>query len=78
MGLNEIAGVGIIFVLIGVILIFIAAFTGGEKSNVKAAGVLFLGPFPVIGGVSDKRYLWVLVVLVVIGILLWIFNRRII
>jgi len=46
--------VGIIFILLGFLLTFIAAILS-TKGKVEYGGVVFIGPFPVFGAASSKE-----------------------
>ncbi|MBI2508396.1 DUF131 domain-containing protein [Candidatus Woesearchaeota archaeon] len=51
--------VGIILIFIGIILIMISSFQA-QKANVKGAGVVFLGPIPILGFGNDKKLIYIL------------------
>ena len=59
---------GITLILISLLIIFIASFTS-EKTDIKTAGSLFLGPFSLFSFFSDKKTIYILVALAV-GLLL--------
>ena len=51
-------GIGMILVLIGILVIVSGTFFGSKENNsLKSAGIIFVGPFPIIGwGGSRKMY----------------------
>ncbi len=60
--------IGIFLVFLGMILIIISSLQG-QKANVKGAGVVFLGPIPILGFGNDKKILYFLIAL---GILIFV------
>ncbi|MEW6062964.1 MAG: DUF131 domain-containing protein [Nanoarchaeota archaeon] len=77
MAAEKIFLIGIIFLFIGIILLFIGGIYSAVKgsTNVKSAGIVFIGPFP-IGWASDKTMLYVLIGFVILIFILWITFRR--
>jgi len=51
--------IGIILIFLGILLVIFSSFQGG-KENVKGAGVVFLGPIPILGFGNDKKILYIL------------------
>ena len=71
--------VGLFFVLVGMILLFVGSFlatTRGEQGNVKAAGGIFIGPFPLFGFASDKKMFYSLLAMIVVLSVLFFLLRR--
>jgi len=66
--MKNLLSIGIILVSIGIILIIICSLQG-QKTNVKSAGVVFLGPIPILGFGNDKKLIYILFGL---GILIFI------
>jgi len=68
---------GIIFLFIGIILLFAGGIYSAYKgsTNVKSAGIIFIGPFP-IGWASDKTMFYVLIGLIVLVFILFIIFRK--
>jgi len=62
--------VGIVFILLGFLLTFIAAILS-SKGKVEYGGVIFIGPFPVLGAASNKEIMKL--VLVISAILIIVF-----
>jgi len=67
--------VGILLVFIGVSLVFISAIAS-EKSSIKSAGGIFIGPIPVFGYFSDKRLLYLLFGIAIAIFILGLVLRR--
>ena len=67
-------GTGIILLLIGIALIFIGTALGavGQKGKVEGAGVIMLGPIPLIGAATSRKMGYAIVALIIIGIILWV------
>jgi len=68
--------IGMIFLFLGIVLVFASSIFLSKDKNVKFAGGVMVGPFPVFGAFSDKSMFWVLITLFVIGIILWIVLRK--
>jgi len=64
--------IGIILVFIGILFIIISSvytsFKG--KTEIKSAGVIFIGPFP-IGWASDKKMFYILSGLIIMSLIIW-------
>jgi len=64
MNQSQIIGLGMMLVFIGMIIIIAGSFFGAkEKANVKSAGIVFIGPFPILGWGSSKKMYYALMVL---------------
>jgi len=75
MVVNKIISIGIVLLFIGIILIFIGSLlsaTKSEKSNIKSAGILFIGPFPV-GWASDKGIFYTLIAITILMLIVYFF-----
>ena len=66
--------IGIILIFLGFIII-IASSLIQAKTNVKSAGVVFIGPFP-IGWASDKVMFYILISLTVIVLIIFYLLKR--
>ena len=60
-------GLGII--IVGVILVFLAAVLSGGSGSV--GGVIFIGPFPIVFGAGPDAT-WLIVVSIVIAVLMFV------
>lgn len=68
---SQIIGLGIMIILIGMFVIIAGTFFGAkEKANVKSAGIIFIGPFPIMGWGSSKKMYYTLMIL---GLVLFFF-----
>ncbi len=66
---------GIFLILLGVIILFLSSIKS-EKTQVKGGGIAFIGPIPIAGFASDKKTLYILLVLgIVLFSLYLIFNK---
>ncbi len=69
MGLLDLSNVGLLLVIVGFVLALIAVvmmvFRRGAAGQTKSAGILLIGPIPIIFG-SDRDSVRVLVVLAII------------
>lgn len=63
--------VGILIVIAGIMLGGLQGIQGKEKTSVSGAGVIMIGPIPILFG--DKRMLLPLIILIIILIVLWLF-----
>lgn len=79
--MQKLIAIGILFLFIGIILVFAgslyATIKGDkEKGGVKSAAIVFIGPFP-FGWASDKDMFYILLAIVIIFTILWLtFFRR--
>ncbi|MEK6835953.1 MAG: DUF131 domain-containing protein [Nanoarchaeota archaeon] len=65
---------GIILIFLGFIII-IASSLIQAKTNVKSAGVVFIGPFP-IGYASDKIMFYILIALTLVALIIFYLLKR--
>ena len=70
---NNLGILGIILIFLGIILIIASSFT--QKTNVKSAGIIFMGPIPLFGWASDKTMFYILIALTVLVIILFYLLR---
>ncbi len=66
---------GLLLIFIGFILVLFSSFTS-KNSNVKAAGGIFIGPFPIFGAFTDKSSYYTLLILAAILFLTFFFLNR--
>ena len=67
---NNLITLGILFVLLGFILVFIGSLTGAKTGESKVAVVGLLGPIP-FGFGNDKRLFVITLVVAVILMVIW-------
>lgn len=76
MGAGFFIGVGILLLLLGMVFLVIGGFftssNGKGKAEIKAAGGVFIGPFPIIGAFTDKRIFYILLGVVLLFYLIWL------
>lgn len=64
MNQSQIIGFGMIIIFIGIMVIIAGTFFGAkEKTNIKSAGIVFIGPFPIVGWGSSKKMYYALMAL---------------
>ncbi|MEM3616283.1 MAG: DUF131 domain-containing protein [Candidatus Methanomethylicia archaeon] len=67
---------GLIFVIIGVITIFLGVIITlmRRKGEVEGGGIIIIGPFPILWGTSSKilRILSIITLLFIILIVIWL------
>lgn len=70
--IKNFAIIGIGLILIGFFLVLISSIYSAFKgsADIKSAGILFLGPFP-IGWASDKRMFYILIGIVILMMVIW-------
>ena len=75
--MDKIILIGLTFLFIGIILIFIGGIYSAAKgsNNIKSAGIIFIGPFP-IGWASDKTMFYILIGFVILMFILWFIFKR--
>lgn len=64
--------IGIALIFIGILFILISSIYSAVKGNseIKSAGIIFIGPFP-IGWASDKKMFYMLIALVILMFIIW-------
>ena len=74
---TKLVPIGIIFVFLGVLLIVIGSLfsTFRGKTDMKSAGVVFIGPIP-LGWASDRQTFYTLLAFAVVILDLWFFFIR--
>ena len=77
MKMESLISIGIILLLIGFIFIIIGSLSSTikGKTDIKSAGILFIGPIP-IGWASDKKMLYVLIGFTILALILWFILRK--
>mgnify|MGYP001616859926 CR=1 FL=1 len=77
MAAEKVILIGMMFLFIGIILLFAGGIYSTYKgsTNVKSAGIIFIGPFP-IGWASDKTMLYVLMGFAILVFILWLVFRK--
>ena len=77
MKMESLISIGLILLLIGFIFIVIGYFSSTikGKTEIKSAGIIFIGPIP-IGWASDKKMLYVLIGFAISAFILWFILRR--
>ena len=77
MKMESLISIGLILLLIGFIFIVIGYFSSTikGKTEIKSAGIIFIGPIP-IGWASDKKMLYVLIGFAILAFILWFILRR--
>lgn len=71
MNQSQLISIGMMLVFIGILIIIAGTFFGAkEKANVKSAGIIFIGPFPIVGWGSNKKMYYALLIL---GLILFFF-----
>lgn len=72
MNQSQIIGIGMMLIFIGMFVIILGNFFGAKegKTDVKSAGIIFIGPFPIIGWGSSKKMYYILMIL---GLVLFFF-----
>lgn len=66
--MDKLVHLGLVLLFLGIILIFLGSLSSvsREKANVKAAGGIFIGPFPVLGFFSDKKMFYLLTAIAIL------------
>ena len=68
--------IGITLIFLGVIILFISSiYSSNQKTNIKSAGIIFVGPFP-LGWASDKKMFYLLLILTIIVMIISYFLRK--
>ena len=72
---NNLFIIGLVLLFLAIILIFAGSLISSKNKNVKLAGGIMVGPFPLFGAFSDKNMFWVLIGLFVLGMISWLVFR---
>jgi len=78
MKMESLMSIGLILLLMGFIFIIISSFSSSIKgqTDVKSAGLIFIGPIP-IGWASDKKMFYILIALAITTfIIFYILTKR--
>ena len=68
--------IGIALIFLGMIILFTSSiYSSNQKTNVKSAGIIFVGPFP-LGWASDKKMFYLLLILTIIVMIISYFLRK--
>lgn len=81
---SEIAGAGMVLVLVGILVILAGIFKemsesrieGAAKSEVRGGGVILIGPFPIVFGTDKQSAVAVVILTIILIIVAWVFLRR--
>ncbi len=69
--------VGFVIILIGIIVLISGIVFQSKSSKVQAGGIVFIGPFPLIGGATSKEVFYMLLIVSVIMFVLFLtFGRN--
>jgi len=71
---NKIFFIGIILIFLGIMLIIASSLTN-KTTNVKSAGIVFIGPFP-LGYSTDKGMFYILMIITLIALILFYILKR--
>jgi uncharacterized membrane protein len=63
--------VGVATILIGFTLVFIGTLMQ-SKTKIEGGGIVFIGPFPIIGGATSERAFYILIAISIIFLLLFL------
>ena len=75
MKMESLITIGIILLFIGIMFIIIGSLSQSGKTDVKSAGIIFIGPFPM-GWASDKKMFYALMGFTLLLIILWFILRK--
>ncbi len=68
--------IGVVLLFLDIGLIFISSIISGKNSDIKSAGGIFIGPFPVFGFFSNKRMFYILLIIALIMYLFYYFALK--
>lgn len=70
--MQNLIGIGILFIIIGFIIVFFGALSGSKDSKAKVAVGGFIGPIP-FGFGNDKQLVWIVTILSIAVFLIFLF-----
>ena len=75
---EQLVSLGLIIILIGSVVLLSGIFSQGKSKStrVEGGGVVFIGPFPIIGGTTNKQIFYLLLIVSVVLIIAFILLGR--
>jgi len=68
----NIISIGMLIIVIGFVLVFVGILSQTKgKAKVEGGGIIFIGPFPVIGGATSERAFHILIAISVVFFLVF-------
>ena len=69
----DLVSLGILVVVIGIALVFVGTLSQAKgKTKVEGGGIIFIGPFPLIGGATSERAFYILIAVSIIFFIIFI------
>ena len=70
--IKNLALIGISLILVGFLIILISSIYSAfkDKTEIKSAGIFFIGPIP-IGWASDKNMFYILIIFTILAMIIW-------
>ncbi len=69
----DLVSLGILVVVIGIALVFVGTLSQAKgKTKVEGGGIIFIGPFPLIGGATSERAFYILIAASIIFFIIFI------
>ena len=64
--------VGMLVIILGFALVFIGTLSQTKgKAKVEGGGIIFIGPFPIIGGATSERTFYILLIVSIVLFILF-------
>lgn len=74
---DDLVSIGFAIILIGIVLLFVGILSSAKgKAKVESGGIIFIGPFPIIGGATSERAFYILMIASVVFFVLFILLNR--
>ncbi|MBI4009827.1 MAG: DUF131 domain-containing protein [Candidatus Aenigmarchaeota archaeon] len=70
---TDLITLGVLVIIVGFVLAFIGTLSQTKgKAKVEGGGIIFIGPFPIIGGATSERAFYVLLAVSLVFMILFI------
>lgn len=69
---GELISIGFATALIGIVLLFVGILSSAKgNTKVEGGGIIFIGPFPIIGGATSERTFYILLAVSIVFFILF-------
>ena len=75
---EQLVSIGLIIIVVGFVILLAGLFSQVKsgKTKVEGGGILFIGPFPIIGGATNKQIFYLLLIVSVIMVISFLLLGR--
>lgn len=75
---EQLISIGMIVIIVGIIIMLVGILSQvkSKQTKVEGGGIVFIGPFPVIGGATSKQIFYILLTVSVVLIIAFLLLGR--